>query len=474
MCLSCSATNTSGKEAPVCYSELGSVRNRVAQARQSGDLYFASLLSSKTILSVFGDASRILDSARIYNTRVTLWVFLSQVLSFHHGCVAAVAKLIAFRAAIGLPACSAETGAYCIARNKLDESAMGRLVTHVGREVEDQAPDEWRWLGHRVITADGTTVTMADTQENQAEYPQQRAQAIGCGFPIMRMVVFFALSTGVVLDTAMGKYRGKLTHEVSLFREIDACIEENDVFLADRAYAGWFEMARMIQRGAHVVVRKHQLRKSDFRTGERVGQDDHRIQLDKPQRPQWMSQEEYENYPEFIIIREIRVRIRQSGFRTREVIVHTSLLDDAEYDQEDIAALFRRRWQAELNLRSLKTVMQMDHLRCKVPHRVRNEVRAHMLAYNLIRQLMSEVATGYGVQPCRISFKGTLTTLLEMLPLLCSIRDPEILCATLLVCCNRHVVDNRPDRYEPRVVKRRPKPYKLMQKPRRDYKPGDE
>ena len=139
------------------------------------------------------------------------------------------------------------------------------------------------------MTGDGTTVTMADTAENQAAYPQQRAQAPGCGLPIMRMVVIFALSTGVVLEMAMGKYRGKLTHEVRLFREIDACIEENDVFLADRAYAGWFDMARLIARGAHVVVRKHQHRKSDFRTGRRLGHDDHIIRLEKPQRPKWMS-----------------------------------------------------------------------------------------------------------------------------------------------------------------------------------------
>ena len=145
-----------------------------------------------------------------------------------------------------------------------------------------------------VITADGATVTMADTPENQAESPQLSSQAEGCGFPIVRMVLLFTLSTGVVLEMAMGRYKGKLTHEVSLFREIDEIIEETDVFLADRAYASWFEMARMMKRGAHVVIRKHQLRKSDFRTGIRNGKDDHSIELSKPQRPKWMRVEEYE------------------------------------------------------------------------------------------------------------------------------------------------------------------------------------
>ena len=455
------------------HSELGSLQSRVAKAREADDLYFAALLPKETIRESFGEARGILDRARIYVTSVTVWVFLSQVLSTHHGCVTAVAKLIGYRVAMGLAACCAKTGAYCIARDKLDEQSMQRLLKHTGQAAEEQAPDAWRWLGHRVITADGATVTMADTAENQAEYPQQRAQAPGCGFPIIRIVVLFALATGTVLETATGKYRGKLTHEVSLFREIDACIEENDVFLGDRAYAGWFEMARLMARGAHVVVRKHQIRKSDFRTGRRLGRDDHIIRLQKPQRPKWMSHEEYDQYLDFIDIREIRIRVQQQGFRTREIIVHTSLLDDSKCSKDDIADLFRRRWQAELNLRSLKTVMQMEHLRCKKPHRVRNEVRAHMIAYNLIRQVMSEAAREAGVQPWQISFKATMTTLTDMLPVLGMIRDPTELCRVLLACCQQHIVGNRPDRYEPRVLKRRPKQYKLMQKPRRDYKPSE-
>ena len=186
-----------------------------------------------------------------------------------------------------------------------------------------------------------------------------------------------------------------------------------------------------------------------------------------------MSSEEYADYPEFIDIREMRIRVQQKGCRTRQIYVHTSLLDDCEYSKEDIAALFRRRWQAELNLRSLKTVMQMEHLRCKKPHRVRNEVRAHLIAYNLVRQVMSEAANEAGIQPWQISFKATMSTLTDMLPVLGMIHAPAELCRVLLACCQKHIVGNRPDRYEPRVLKRRPKPYKLMQKPRHDYKPGE-
>lgn len=455
----------------MCHVPFDSFRNRVHHARQCGDLYFASLISKDTIESVFGEATSILGSARVYTTSVTLWVFLSQVMSIHHGCVSAVAKLLTYRVAHGQRPCSAKTGAYCIARDKLDEVSMHALVKASGNAIEAKCPDQWLWLGHRVITADGATVTMADTPENQAEYPQLSSQAAGCGFPIVRIVVLFALSTGVVLDMALGRYKGKLTHEVSLFRQIDQIIEETDVFLADRAYAGWFEMARIMQRGGHVVVRKHQIRKSDFRTGIRYGKDDHSIELARPPRPSWMSEQEYETHPEFITIREIKIRVTNKGFRTRDIIVHTSLWDDTDYTKEDIAALFRRRWQAELNLRSLKTIMQMDHLRCKEPHRVRNEIRAHMMAYNLVRGVMAEAAIDGDVQPWQISFKATLTTISDMLPVLGLINHPDGLCHLLLRCCWQHAVGKRPDRYEPRVLKRRQKNYKLMQKPRHEYKP---
>jgi len=200
-----------------------------------------------------------------------------------------VTKLIAYRLARGLSAPSANTGAYCIARNKLDESAMHRIVNATGKAVDDAAPDEWLWLGHRVVTGDGSTVTMADTPANQAAYPQLTSQRPGCGFPIMRCIVLFALGTGVVLEAAMGKYQGKLTSELSLFREIDDILEEDDVYLADRFFSDWFDLARLIQRGVHVVVRKHQRRhtdfRTDFRTGVRYGKDDHTVFWYKPARP---------------------------------------------------------------------------------------------------------------------------------------------------------------------------------------------
>ncbi len=398
-------------------------RSRIAEARKSNELFFAALIPAERIVTIFGKASAILDSASVYTTAVTAWTLLSQVLSEDHSCVNAVAKLIAFRASKNQSIPSSETGAYCIARDKLDEHGMHQLMRQTGESIEDSAPDAWRWLGHRVIAGDGTTVTMPDTPENQKEYPQLSAQKPGCGLPLMRMVVLFAISTGVVLQMAMGQYKGKKTAEVSLFRMIDEVVQKDDVFLADRAYSSWFDIARLSRRGAHIVTRKHQMRSSDFRTGKRLGKDDHIEKWPKPDRPDWMSKEEYQTYPDSIQVREVRVRIETPGFRTKEVFVVTDLLDATEYSKEDLAILYRRRWEAELNLRSLKTEMQMEHLRCKKPHRVRNEIRAHMIAYNLIRQVMCEAAKKGDVEPWQISFKKKRTKkdMHSILHLFCSL-----------------------------------------------------
>jgi hypothetical protein len=444
-------------------------RRAVAEARRHGDLYFASLLPADRIRDAFGRA-RWFWQGWIYTPTVTIWVFLAQCLSADHSCRDAVARLIAWRLARGQRPCSADTGAYCTAREDLPEEACRQLMQTTGREVDEAAPLEWRWLGHRVLDVDGSTLTMPDTAANQAEYPQVSGQKRGCGFPIARIVVVFSLSVGTVLDAAIGKYQGKQTGENSLFRTLHPLLREGDVVLADRYFSGWFDIALLRQRGADIVVRKHQLRATDFRTGNRLGRNDHLVCWSKPARPAWMSQEQYEGLPESLTLREVRVYVRQKGFRTRQLVVVTTLLDPERYAADAIASLYRRRWQAELNLRSLKIVLQMDQLRCKTPHRVRNEFFMHLAAYNLIRQVMAVAATRAGVEPWTVSFKGALQTLNNLLPLLSTSLSNADWCDALLEAIATHVVGDRPDRYEPRLRKRRPKKYKLLREPRDNYK----
>jgi IS4 transposase len=275
---------------------------------------------------------------------------------------------------------------------------------------------------------------------------------------------------GTVLNATLGKYQGKQTGENSLFRTLHGMLQEEDVVLADRYFSGWFDLTLIHRCGAHVVVRKHQLRATDFRTGDRLGKDDHLVCWKKPARPKWLSREEYVALPDSLTVREVRVQVRQKGFRTRELVVVTTLLDAEKYPAEELALLYRRRWQAELNLRSLKVVLQMDHLRCKTPHRVRNEFSMHLAAYNLIRRTMAVAAARAGVEPWTVSFKGTLQTLGNLLPLLATKLPTDAWCDALLDAVATHLVGNRPDRVEPRVKKRRPNQYRKMTKPRQDYK----
>jgi len=446
-----------------------SLRSAVLLARQDEGLYCAALLDRESILDAFGSASSFWQGW-IYTPAVTIWVFLTQCLSADHSCRDAVARLAAWRVTQGQRPCSPDTSSYCSARDALPEAACRELVRGTGRDVETWAPAEWLWHDRRVHVVDGSTITMPDTDANQAEYPQPNTQKPGCGFPLARVLVVFSLAVGTVLEAAIGRYEGKLTGENSMFRALHDRLQPDDVVLADRYFCGWFDIALLAQRGVDVVLRKHQLRSTDFRTGRRLGFDDHLVRWSKPGRPEWMSPEQYATLPDELLLREMRVRVRQRGFRTRIVLVVTTLLDAEEFSSAAIAQLYRRRWDAELNLRSLKTVLQMDHLRCKTPHRVRNEFHMHLLAYNLIRRVMALAAMKAGRLPWQISFKGTLQTVNNYLPLLISSMPLAAGCESLVDCVAAHVVGNRPDRCEPRRVKRRPKKYKFFRVSRKEYR----
>jgi hypothetical protein len=441
----------------------------VQAARRDDGLYFAALLSEERILDAFG-AARALWQGWIYTPAVTVWVFLSQCLSMDHSCREAVARLIAWRVSSGLDPCSPDTGGYCTARDDLRESTCRQLVRQTGADLEREAPAEGLWHNRRVRVVDGSTITMPDTRSNQAEYPQLSSQAKGCGFPIARIVVVFSLAVGTVLDAAIGRYEGKQTGENSMFRTLYDCLSDGDVVLSDRYFGGWFDIALPLARGVDVVVRKHQLRATDFRQGERLGKEDHRVHWSKPPRPKWMSPKVYATLPGELTLREVRVHVTQKGFRTKQLVVVTTLVDAAKYSSRDIADLYRLRWQAELYLRSLKTVLQMDHLRCKTPHRVRNEFFMHLLGYNLIRRVMALAALRSGARPWQVSFKGTLQTLSTFLPMIRSDASLDAWCDALLTAIASHAVDDRPDRYEPRLKKRRLKKYKHLREPRANYK----
>jgi hypothetical protein len=373
----------------------GSIRDQLSTLRrqvlQDGDLPFTNILTEQLIAQALAAITGWLD--RNFPPLVTLWVFLGQVLSADHSCRAAVARLIDHRLARGQRPCSAQTGAYCQARQRLPESFFADVACSVGRALDDQTEHRWLWHGRRVYLFDGTTVTMPDTRENQAAYPQVYNQKPGLGFPIARLGALISLWCGAVMNLGFFQYAGKGQGEVSLLRRLWDVLRPGDVLLADQLIANWTNIVMLRQRGVELVSRLNKAnRKADFRRGRRLGYDDHIVRWAKPTSIRSPDREAYHALPESITVRETRIRVPQPGFRTRWIVVVTTLLDPEQATKEDLVALCRARWNAELDLRSIKSAMQMRELRCKTPELVRKEVWAHILAYNLLRTVMAQAA----------------------------------------------------------------------------------
>jgi hypothetical protein len=405
---------------------------------------------------------------RIFSPLVTLCVFLSQVLDPDHSCRAAVARLIVWLAVNRHRTCSPDTTSYCEARQRLPLGVAVRLVRGTAAEIDGPAPERWLWKGRRVTMVDGTTASMADTLENQKEFPQSPSQPRGLGFPIARIVALISLATGVTRDLAIGRYVGKETGETALFRTLWNRLEAGEIVLGDRYFASFFGIAGLMGRGVDGLFRMHQLRKCDFRRGQRLGVEDHVVTWTKPQRPDWMDEETYAQMPEKLTIRELRVKVCVPGYRVNELVLVTTLLDEETYTKADVADLFLQRWSVELDLRSIKCSLQMDILRCKTPEMVRKEIWMHMLAYNLIRGVMARAAEEHDVEPRQVSFKGTLQTMTAFQDELrrATPKERAHLIQEMLKAIAYHRVGDRPERVEPRANKRRPKPTRFLMEPR--------
>jgi hypothetical protein len=469
-------TSITGKEATrMRYSSQGRFQQQVRflkrQFLQDGDLPFTNVLSEEIVAQAL-KAIEVFWMDRIYPPLVTLWVFLGQVLSADHSCRSAVARLIAHRLWKGLRPCSPETGAYCQARKRLPEEFFSNVARQTGRALDSEADPRWLWKGRRVYAYDGSTVSMPDTLENQREYPQPDTQKSGLGFPLARIGAVFSLACGAVLDLGICRYAGKGQSELGMLRTLWDIFLPGDVLLADRLMCAWTEMVMLKQRGVDCVCRFTSHRKADFRRGKRLGKDDHVVQWPKPTKPRSMDRETYNALPEFLTVRECRVRIEQPGFRVKVLIIATTLVDADEFSKDDLVQLYRARWNAELDLRSLKQTMQMEVLRCKTPELVRKEIWTHLLAYNLMRTIIAQAASKHEIEPRSISFKGAIQTLEAFQPVIAiqGERDAAFLMdlyQQLLDAIATHRVADRPDRFEPRQRKRRPKHYGFLRQPRR-------
>lgn len=441
---------------------------------QTDELPFANVLTAERLADAFesegidfGNADD--DPDVVYTPAVTLWAFLSQMLftGEQRSCAAAVARVAAVEALSGRVVSDTNTGAYCRARSRIPETVPRRLALEMAQECETQLPDEWRWKGRRVLLVDGTTFSLPDTPENQAAYPQPSSQAEGLGFPIVRAVALISLATAMIHGLALGPYSGKETGETALFRQLFELLKSGDVAVSDRYHGGWFMIALLQERGVEVVTRLHQHRTADFRRGRRLGADDHLVEWSKPQRPEWLDQATYDRLPDTLTVREMKFAVRERGFRTQSITVVSTLRDETTVTRDDLADLYRQRWHAELDLRSIKSTMSLDVLRCKTPEMVRTELWMGLLAYNLVRHSLLQAAHAADCSPRQLSFCAALQfTANTWLLATTSSHNLQTLIELRLTHSASHRVGHRPNRIEPRALKRRARAYDWLTQPR--------
>ncbi len=364
------------------------------------------------------------------------------------------------------------TSAYCQARSRLVIEPLQRLRQAVANHGEKLLPTAQQlWYGLRPKVIDGTTLILPDTQQNQGAYPQSRSQKPGCGFPLLKLVGIFSLSSGMLLDYAKGN---KHKHELNLLSRLLEHFKPGDLVLGDRGFCGYALIALLWRRGVPGVFRLHQRRSADLRRGRRLGAQD-RLQIwTKPlAKPRYLPSRLWREVPSQLEVRVLRVRLNVPGYRSRSLLLATTLTDAKVYRSEELGLLYLRRWRIELWFRDIKTSMGMEALRCQSPAMVHKELEMFLIAYNLIRALGVEAAVRYEVPGDRISFKGTVDAAREYSVAISQARSEKKrkeLVADLLRVLAADQVPERPGRREPRAVKRRPKPYPLLNKTRRKFK----
>jgi len=408
--------------------------------------------------------------ARVFTLRLTFECFVWQLLQPHTACREVVRHVQALLRLQGRRPVDEGDSAYIQARQRLPRERLEKALTATAQAADRRAGAGGSLQGRPVKVADGSTTQLADTPKNQKRYPQSRAQKPGCGFPVLKFVVLFSLTSGAVLNVVLGRLRH---HDLRVFRQLWEQLKKGDILLGDRAWGEYTTLAGLPGQGVDVVARLHARRKVDFRKAQRLAKYDGLFVWTKGSTPsKILTPKQWRQLPAQIQVRVIRFTATIRGFRSRRVTLVTTLTDAQLYPAAEIIALYARRWRLELCLRDLKTTMGMETLRCKTPDMAEKELLAYLVAHNLIRCVMAEAVARYAVALERISFKGTVDGLRQYSEAMGRARNRKMrqqLWDDLLWHLARDLVRLRPGREEPRAVKRRPKPYPLLNKPRRCF-----
>ena len=418
---------------------------------------FFNLLTSNALLSKV-EALLPEHRERLFPPTETLSMFLAQTMSADRSCQNSVNQAAIKRLISGLPHCSTHTGGYCRARQRLPVDMISSLAQQLGGLIDEQIPDQWRWQDRRVRIVDGTTVTMPDTLANQAVFPQQRGQKPGLGFPICRIVGITCLSSGALINAAVGRFNGKGGDEQTLLRQIQDTFQSGDVVIGDAFFATYFFIAAMQAKGVDILMEQNGARQrtTDFRVGRKLGQRDHLMVIRKPKVcPHWMDETQYREAPDSITVRELK-----AGGK----VMVTTMICPRTHPKDALKTLYHGRWHVELDIRHIKETMGMNVLSCKTPEMAIKEIWVYLLAYNLIRLMMAQSALLADIRPRNISFKHCLQLWLVWVQQPSTMEGEQL--HALFGLMAQQQVGNRPGRIEPRAVKRRPKAFPLLTKPR--------
>jgi hypothetical protein len=457
---------------PALRSRLAALGRRTAHAlrqttlvqlqQELRDLLPAPLLSSEDE----GDNSR----ERIYTLRLTFECFLWQLLTPQTACREVVRQVQALCRLHGKGPVDEGDSAYVQARLRLPRERLEKALRATAQTADRRVGAAGQLQGRPVKVVDGSTTQLPDTAQNQKRYPQPAGQKPGCGFPVLKFVVLFSLASGALLNVLMGTLHH---HDLRLLRGLWDQLKKGDILLGDRAYGEYTTLAGLPAQGVDVVARLHHRRKVDFRKAKRLGKQDGLFVWTKGcQQSEILSATEWALLPAQITVRIIRFTTTIRGFRSRRVTLVTTLLDPELYPAEELIGLYARRWRLELCLRDLKTTMGMEVLRCKTPNMAEKELLAYLVAHNLIRCVMAEAVARAPVDLDRVSFKGSVDALRQYSAAIAQARNQKMrrqLWEDLLWNLVRDLVRHRPNRTEPRAVKRRPKPYPLLNQPRRRF-----
>jgi len=450
---------------PAFRARLAALGKRVHCLRQQNLLHLEKLFAPLLPAGLLSQAEEGPNSRdRIYSLRRTFFAFLYQVLNPDCPCRQIVRQIQALFGLQGQSPVDEGTSAYCQARKRLPLDTLQRLRVAAAAAAEKTAQ---LWHGLRVILIDGTTTSLPDTPKNQRAYPQPGGQKPGCGFPLLKLVGVFSLASGVLLDYAKGN---KHHHELRLLQRLLELFKPGDLVVADRGFSSYVLLALFFLRRVACLFRLHQARPADLRRGQRLGKNDRLVRWHKPQqKPRWLPQSWWKKIPQELTLRVLRFKLSRRGFRPASVTLVTTLLDAQKYPAQDLAQLYTRRWQIELWFRHIKTSMGMEVLRCQSPQMVHKELEMFFIAYNLIRCLMAQAGAIHEVSLERLSFKGTVDSVRQFSIAIAqapSKKKQKQLVSQLLEVIARDEVPDRPGRREPRAVKRRPKPFQLLNRRR--------